>query len=202
MGRITDVVKNLLIINVIIFFGVMSLYPELNYKGSLFFPVSDNFEPYQLITHMFLHSDFRHLLMNMLSLFFLGPMVEQALGAKRFLQLYFLSALGAVILHFGLNWLEYETGVSNDIFRPVLGASGAIFGVTVAFATLFPNLKLMLIFLPVPIKAKHLILASVVFTVFAGIFGIMSGVAHWAHLGGAIVGFIMIRLIWKMQSLR
>jgi len=106
MGRLTDVVKNLLIINVIVFFGTMQLPEHYKSMGNLYFPLSENFKPFQIITNMFMHADFQHLLFNMMTLFFLGPMVEQVLGAKRFLQVYFLSGLGAVILHMGIKWFE------------------------------------------------------------------------------------------------
>jgi len=236
MGRITEVVKILLILNVIVFFGTMALPEHLRSLGGMYFPLSEGFKPYQIVTHMFMHGGFRHLLFNMLTLFFLGPMVEQALGPKRFLVLYFLSGIGATILHMGINWFEYTSIINimtsedvayvkevgfevinnNQIFkdRPVLnqfnsilnglvwGASGAISGIVIGFATIFPNLKLMLLFFPVPIKAKYLVGASIAYTIIAATFGWQQGVAHWAHLGGAIVGFILVRFIWKLQSLR
>ena len=234
MGRITDVVKNLLIINVIVFFGTQALPEGVKSMGNMFFPLSENFRPYQIITNMFMHADFQHLLFNMMTLFFLGPLVEQALGAKRFLQLYFFSGLGAVILHMGIKWFEYqgiasgldpaeistvaneglsilnsgrnykgELGELNYILNgSILGASGAVYGVLIGFATLFPNMKLMLLFPPIPIKAKFLAVGLIALGLFSGVTGFQEGIAHWGHLGGAIVGFVMIRFIWKLQSLR
>jgi len=234
MGRITEVVKNLLIINVIVFFGTMALPEHIKSLGNLYFPMSDNFKPYQIITNMFMHADFQHLLFNMMTLFFLGPMVEQVLGAKRFLQLYFLSGLGAVILHMGIKWFEYQgiasgldpaelATVTNEglsilnsgrnyrgslgelnyvLNGSILGASGAVYGVLIAFATLFPNLKLMLLFPPIPVKAKYLAIGLIALGLFSGVTGFQQGIAHWGHLGGAIVGFILVRFIWKLQSLR
>jgi membrane associated rhomboid family serine protease len=234
MGRITDAVKNLLIINVIVFFGTQALPEGIKSMGNMYFPLSENFQPYQILTNMFMHADFQHLLFNMMTLFFLGPLVEQALGTKRFLQLYFLSGLGAVVLHMGIKWFEYqgiiaglgpseisavaneglsilnsgrnyrgELGELNYILNgSILGASGAVYGVLIAFATLFPNMKLMLLFPPIPIKAKYLAAGLIALGLFSGVTGFQQGVAHWGHLGGAIVGFIMIRFIWKLQSLR
>lgn len=234
MGRLTDVVKNLLIINVIVFFGTMQLPEHYKSMGNLYFPLSENFKPFQIITNMFMHADFQHLLFNMMTLFFLGPMVEQVLGAKRFLQVYFLSGLGAVILHMGIKWFEYqgiasgldsvelstvaneglsilnsgrnyrgELGQLNYILNgSILGASGAVYGILIAFATLFPNLKLMLLFPPIPVKAKYLAIGLIALGLFSGVTGFQEGIAHWGHLGGAIVGFIMVRFIWKLQSLR
>jgi membrane associated rhomboid family serine protease len=181
-----------------------------------------------------MHADFQHLLFNMMTLFFLGPLVEQALGTKRFLQLYFLSGLGAVVLHMGIKWFEYQgiiaglgpseiSAVANEglsilnsgrnyrgklgelnyiLNGSILGASGAVYGVLIAFATLFPNMKLMLLVPPIPIKAKYLAAGLIALGLFSGVTGFQQGVAHWGHLGGAIVGFIMIRFIWKLQSLR
>ncbi len=234
MGRITDVVKNLLIINVIIFFGTQALPEEIKSLGNMYFPLSNHFEPYQIITNMFMHADFQHLLFNMMTLFFLGPLVEQVLGAKKFIQLYFFSGLGAVILHMGIKWFEYQgmiaaldpdqvtqvateglsilnsgrnwngqLGELNYVLNgSILGASGAVYGVLIAFATLFPNMKLMLLFPPIPIKAKFLAVGLIALGLFSGVTGFQSGVAHWGHLGGAIIGFVMIRFVWKMQSLR
>ncbi len=209
MNRITEVVKNLLIINVIIFFGTMAL-PAIKIKGVLFFPLSNYFEPYQIVSHMFLHADFQHLLFNMLTLFFLGPIVEQAIGAKKFLILYFTSGLGALLLHWGLIWFQYQGAldvgsnyqIASIINTPMLGASGAVYGVLIAFATLFPNMKLMLLFPPIPIKAKYLAVGLIALGLFSQATGFQGNVAHFAHIGGAIVGFVMIRFVWKMQSLR
>ena len=233
MGRITDVVKNLLIINVIVFLGTMALPEALKSMGNLYFPLSDNFRPYQIISNMFMHANFQHLAFNMLTLFFLGPIVEQTLGAKRFLQLYFLAGLGAVVLHMGINWVEYsslasqldpamvaeiqqkglsilqsgrnysgEPGNFNYVLNgSILGASGAVYGVLVAFATMYPNMKLMLLFPPIPVAAKYLAIGLVAIGLFSGVTGYQPGIAHWGHLGGAVVGFVLIR-IWRLHNLR
>ncbi len=134
---------------------------------------------------MFMHGTISHLLFNMLMLFFLGPMVEQSLGAKRFLILYLVSGFGALLAHYAI-----------FPYVGVWGASGAVYGVLVAFAVLFPNVQLMLLFPPIPIKAKWLALILIVVGLISGVGGYQSGIAHFAHLGGALTAFILM-VIWK-----
>ena len=204
MLRLTNVVKNLIIINVIIYFGVVTLpdsirgYAEL---GKLFHFKSDFFNPLQLISSLFMHASPQHLFMNMLGLFFLGPMVENTLGSKRFLQLYMIAGLGGSLLSIGIDVVQYTmTGYVPNVAS--LGASGCVYGVVLAFITMFPNEKLMLFPLPIPIKAMYLGLAAVGYALFAGITDTTpGGIGHFAHLGGALVGFIMIHY-WKMANLR
>lgn len=204
MIRITEVVKHLLIINVIIYFGTQFLLPDSRML-SLYYPASEHFQPYQIVSHMFMHGDFSHLLFNMLTLFFLGPMVESVMGAKRFLTYYFVAGFGAMLIHIliwyiqfsGLPSQEYELLMQHPDVR-VLGASGAIYGVLVAFAMLFPNTRLMLLFPPIPIKAKYLVIALIAFDLAFGLSGRQTGVAHFAHLGGALFGFLML-LYWKKR---
>jgi len=135
MFRITDVVKNLMIINVVVFIAKM-LLPGLNSFFSQYFvyyPIgSSGFSPIQIVTNLFNHANEMHLIFNMVGLFFLGPYLEQAIGPKKFLFLYLAAGLGGVFLHqlFGHN--------------PILGASGCVLGVVVAFGTMFPNLDLMI----------------------------------------------------------
>ena len=147
MPRVTDVVKHLLIINVIVFIGAYvaasSGLIASPFQLALFYPTSPNFAPYQIVSHMFMHGDVGHLMFNMLTLFFLGPWVESALGHKKFLLLYFISGFGALAAH----WLISPAD-------PIVGASGAIYGVLIAFAVLFPNTRLMLLFPPIPVKGQ------------------------------------------------
>lgn len=199
MLRITDVVKNLMIINVIVFFAVRYFLPipgierffVLVYPGV---ELMDNgfvykFEPVQIITHMFMHADERHLLFNMLGLFFLGPWVESSLGPKRFLIMYLLSGFVASIA---------QMFISQGA---IVGASGAVYGVLAAFATMFPNMKLMLLFPPIPIKAKYMALGLIALGLFSGFTGMQDGIGHFAHVGGAICGFLMVHY-WQMANLR
>lgn len=194
MSRLTDVVKHLLIINVIMFICFHFVFREFREYTFLYFPGSDYFKPYQLVTHMFMHGGESHILFNMMSLFFLGPMVEQNLGSRRFLIFYLLSGFSAMILHLGLAYLGYIPP------SPIVGASGAIMGVFIAFALLYPDVKLMLIFPPIPVKAKYLMGVLVLVDLFSGVSGFSTGIAHFAHLGGAIMGFILITM-WGKNTL-
>lgn len=194
MNRLTDVVKHLLIINVIMFICFHFVFKEFREYTFLYFPASDYFKPYQLVTHMFMHGGESHILFNMMSLFFLGPMVEQNLGSKRFLIFYLLSGFAAMILHLGLAYVGFIPP------SPIVGASGAIMGVFIAFALLYPDVKLMLIFPPIPVKAKYLMGVLVLVDLFSGVSGYSTGIAHFAHLGGAIMGFILITM-WGKNTL-
>lgn len=192
MNRITDVVKNLMIINVILFFVVqMNLIPGIPNLIDYFtlMPFYGGFEPYQLATHMFMHGSIQHLMFNMMALFFIGPAVESILGPKRFLLLYIIAGLSSAFLHLYISDAK------------MVGASGAIYGILVAFATMLPNMKMMIFLLPFEIKAKYLVGAYVLYDLFFGLAGANDGIAHFAHLGGAIAGFVMI-YIWKLVKLR
>jgi len=183
------VLKYLIIINVIVFIAQQTL----NITGYLvLFPISDpNFKIYQVITHMFAHGSFGHILFNMFALFTFGRILENVWGPKRFLNFYLICGIGAAVFHLIVEYMQGTDSVA-------LGASGAIMGVAVAFAYTFPNTELFLIFLPIPIKAKWLIGAYVVYDV---VFGITGGdnIAHFAHLGGALTGFILM-LIWNKSD--
>lgn len=186
MPKITDVIKHIMILNVILF--VLTNTPVNQYLPdlALYFPKLEQFRPYQILSHMFMHAGLQHLFMNMLGLFFLGPMVESRLGAKKFFILYFACGFGAVALRFLMQHLGFVS-----IMNPAVGASGAVIGVTTAFATLFPNQKLYLMFVPIPIKAKYLMLGLIAFDLYGGFVGIGSNIAHFAHLGGALTGFLL-----------
>jgi len=235
MNRLTDVVKHLLIINVIMFI-CFHLTPLSKYSDllTLYFPASQEFKPFQIVSHMFMHASPTHILFNMMSLFFLGPMVEQNLGSKRFLIFYLVCGFAAFLLHIGIDYMSYsqlvgaldaesinsviaegrnllnsgrnwtgEVGELNSIVnRGMVGASGAIMGVFIAFGLLFPDIKLMLIFPPIPMKAKYLMILMVCIDLFSGISGFRPGIANWAHLGGAIMGFILISIWGKNYLLK
>ncbi len=188
---ITGVVKQLVIINVLVFIGANVALSNPVGMLAMWAPGTDNFHAYQIVTHMFMHAGFQHILFNMLMLYFLGPMVEQALGSKKFLILYLLSGFGALATHFLFAWF----GVIYS-FGAVVGASGAVYGVLIAFASMFPNVQLMLLFPPIPVKAKYLALGLIVIGLVSGFGGYQQGIAHFAHLGGAFTAFIIL-LIWK-----
>lgn len=247
--QLTPVTRNIIIIN-IIFYVVSNFisYPLLYDKLSGYFPLSPNFESWQIVTHMFMHSSFRepggtlfHIIFNMLTLYSFGPVLEQVLGQKKFIILYFAAGLGGFLLFNIWNYYEvsqlttfltsqgfdihevYKTvdttqikyypnfsdneeinNLAQQLFAilktPMVGASGAIFGVIAAFSTLFPDAKLIFMFIPFPIKAKYLTPIIIVVSLFLG-FGQFSGdnIAHFAHLGGALIGFLYI---WNWKKYR
>ena len=259
MFRLTPVVKNLLIINVVVFIGQLML-KSIDFTGilSLWNIGSPNFKPYQFFTYMFAHSPhgFGHVIFNMLGLVFLGPLLEQFWGSKKFLIFYMVTGIGAGVLYSGINYFQnasmkakverYVESPNPDSFNllivdtfdgnvkefvydvideysrnpdsrqledqsiyiarkladessygSMLGASGAIYGILMAFGLLFPNTKLMLLFPPIPIKAKYLVLFLGAYAIYAGFAQNPNDqTAHFAHLGGMIFAFIMIQ-IWK-----
>ena len=233
MARLTDIVKHLLIINILFFVAKMILVSRginLDIYLSLFFPKSSLHYPWQYLTHMFMHADVRHLLFNMLSLFFFGPTVESILGSRKFLFFYLFSGLGAVLLHLGVNYIEYislveslsnvqdlntviteganlyfnegknwtDPGLGNlnqFLSTPVLGASGAVFGIYAAAALLFGDQELHLYFL-IPVKIKYAVVGFVIYDLYRGLSGTGGNIAVFAHIGGALAGFIMI-MYWK-----
>ncbi len=212
----SGVVRHLIILNVLMFIGSYALLgseawnpvtQEYQSLGRLYLaayiPGSEHFRPFQIVTHMFMHGDLGHLAFNMLSLYFFGPMVEMAWGHKRFLFYYLFCGLGAYALHMGVQWWELEQhGIDPTSWNgAMLGASGAIFGVFVAFAYLFPNQIISLLFPPISLKAKYFVLIMAVLELFYGVRGYSTGVAHFAHLGGALFGFGLI-MYWYRFRLR
>jgi membrane associated rhomboid family serine protease len=191
------VIKNLLLINGIFFLATEFVlkdkfyiegYELLGLKGFFaLWPIDNpNFKPYQLFTHMFTHADLGHIFFNMFNLWMFGRILENVWGAKRFLTFYLVCGIAAAAAHLAV---QYFTGG----FSFAVGASGAVMGVMVAFAYLFPNTELMFIFLPVPIKAKWIVAIMVAFDLFGGLgYTGGDGIAHWAHLGGAAAGFAMV----------
>lgn len=223
-ANLTPVVKNLLILNLICFIPFILLSNDayaskVLVNFGLFYFNSPHFKPWEIITYMFLHGGWAHILFNMFALFMFGPILEYAIGSQRFFNLYFICGIGAAVIQMLAQAVEVHaiTGsfiihsdyvVSNPAIlaklqaiysAPVIGASGAIFGVVVAFAMLYPDLELMILFLPIPIKAKYLIPGYILIELISG-FGQFAGdnVAHFAHLGGALLGFLLIK-IWRYR---
>ncbi|MFV0606520.1 MAG: rhomboid family intramembrane serine protease [Niabella sp.] len=204
-------VRNLIMINVLVWVAQILYDPRYNITAKIgLWPIgNENFHPWQLITHMFAHAAynqdvfgnpvggiiFYHILFNMFALWMFGRVLENVWGAKRFLIFYFLCGLGSAALHLGMQYFMGNPSMA-------VGASGAIFGVLVAFAMTFPNTELYLLFIPVPIKAKWAVLGLVAIDLFGGI-SQFSGdnIAHFAHLGGAITGFIILK-IWNKNNRR
>lgn len=197
--QLTEVVKHLLIINVIFFVGSYFLLQGIINPNdlALYYFRHPEFKAWQIATHFFMHANFGHLFFNMFGLIMFGPALESALSPKRFLNFYFACALGATLLHTGLQYYEVEMlGNVRSAEIPVLGASGAIYGTLAGFATKFPKTKLGLLFLPIMLPAPYFILLLVGYDLLSGISTFNNGaggVAHFAHVGGAVVGFLLVK---------
>ena len=190
LQQTTPVVLNLIIINVLVFIiQIMFDGPEeqITRKIALFPYDTEYFKPYQLVTHMFAHGGFFHLFFNMFVLWMFGTMLERIWGPKRFFIFYFACGLAAGIAHLLLQ------------NAPAVGASGAIMGVFAAYAYLFPNTQLIIFPIPVPVKAKYAVAIMAAFDLFGGVYSTGSNIAHFAHLGGLAMGFILV-LIWNKTN--
>lgn len=242
MMRISNTVKHLMIINVIMFIGTISIgNGELFFKWfALYFPKSDMFEPWQVVTHMFMHAGFMHIFFNMFALWMFGSPVEYQLGSKKFLFIYISAGLGAVLFQLGYYYFNYfplesqlinsgltqseivqmmntNESISNitsnqlamlkEIFpiyhASMVGASGCIMGVLAAFGMMNPDAKLMMIFLPIPIKAKYFIPGIIILDLISALSGQSffspSNTAFMAHVGGAVTGFFVM-WYWKKNQ--
>ena len=211
LERIPTVTRSLLIINVLMFVATL-INPSLM-KGlfAMAYPASTAFRWWQPLTHMFMHDGIWHILFNMYTLVMFGMVVEQALGSKRFLILFFVTGFGAVLLHTGVEFLQVRSLVKEytpapysaqqiyDMIPHVLGASGAVYGVLVAFAMLYPEARMTLIFPPVTLDAKWMVAIFIGIELLTGITGTQMGVAHFAHLGGALFGFLLV-LYWRKRG--
>ena len=238
MGRVSEIVKHLIIINVI-FFIARTIFGELMYDlFAMHYPKNPSFFLWQPLSHMFMHGDTYHILFNMFGLWMFGTPLEQMWGKQKFIFFYLSAGFGAVLIqtlvyHYdvlsvtqllidnGLTKNEinsfFETGRLNTSLIQILGeakltsgiqsykavmvgASGALYGILVGFAMLFPNVQLMLLFPPIPIKAKYLVPLLILFDLFFGFTAYSVGpIAHFAHIGGAITGFIMM-WYWKKNQ--
>jgi len=219
--QLTPVVKNLLIVNIVFFIG-SNLSPMAYNYLPVFYPDSPFFKIWQVITHMFMHTDLSHIFFNMFSLVMFGSLIEQVLGPKRFLNLYLLSGLGAWLLQSGVQGIElynatgsffplhHSLDLSNlassnpnlvkEIYTTrMLGASGAVYGILLSFAYLFPNLPLQFLFIPVPVKAKYMIGGFILLEIYMSISRPGDSVAHLAHVGGALFGYILLK-VWGIKK--
>lgn len=188
-GQLPPATINIIIVNAILFLATLINQDFMIRTFAMFPPQSPLFRWWQIITHMFMHGGFWHILFNMYTLFIFGMVVERTIGTKKFLVYYFLCGLGAAALHLGVQSL---TGTS--LYVPTLGASGAVYGVLLAYAYLFPDNKLTLLFPPVTLSAKWMVLIFLAIELLTGITGTAEGVAHFAHLGGALMGWLL--MIW------
>ena len=202
LENIPVVTRNLLYLNVIMFVATLINENFMIGTFAMFYPESPYFRWWQPITHMFMHGGWWHILFNMYTLVMFGMVVERALGTKDFIVFYLITGLGAVALHTGVEWLEITYLGGNlraAMVTPMVGASGAIYGVLVAFAMLYPSARMTLIFPPITLDAKWWVGIFVALELFLGITGSQISIAHFAHLGGALFGFLLIRR-WKRKG--
>lgn len=207
ISQIPTVTKNLVAINILMFIATLINENFMVTNFAMFYPASPFFKPWQILTHMFMHGGFWHIFFNMYSLLMFGSILERSLGPKKFLIFYFVTGLGAVALHTGVEWMQARVFIANGIAQayqqllvtPTLGASGAIYGVLIGFAMLYPQARLILIFPPIPVKAKWLVIIFAAIELFSGINGIYESVAHFAHLGGMLFGWLLIRW-WRKHG--
>ena len=236
-------VKGLIAVNALLFVVTYFLpgnEQRMSEMLALYFPMNELFQPWQFVTHIFMHGGFAHILFNMFALFMFGTPLEKVWGSQRFLIFFFLSGIGAGLIYTGINFLEFnsladklasnglsqgeiklilDTGQYNSsllskiskeeisefftLFHAhVVGASGAVYGILVAFGIMYPNAKLALIFLPVPVAAKYFVPALLLLDLFSGITGFSlfgGGIAHFAHIGGAIIGFCLM-MLWRKST--
>jgi len=231
MNQLTPVVKNLIFINIIVFFAVTYMFPGWMQYFMAYYPASKLFHPIQIVTHMFMHGSLvPHLFFNMFMLYMFGSILEHYWGEKYFLFVYLASGLGAIAFHYLVKYLYLhyflgpippemyqkvinegvevlrrgqnyigELGKINQLVNiPAVGASGAVMGILAGFGTQFPRQKLMLLFPPIPVEARILIPVLIVAELFMGL-GMNDGVAHFAHVGGAITGFFLTRYRHKFD---
>jgi len=195
-SRLPSVTKALLVANGVVFlfqwllgdeqFSAFALWP-IGIDGSLF---SQGFMPWQLLTYGFLHGNFVHLAFNMLTLAMFGSQVEYVWGARRFLTYYLVCVAGAAVCQLAVGWWTLSQG--GEAY-PTLGASGGIFGLLLAYGLMFPNQRVMLLFPPIPMKARTLVILYAAAELLLGLNNWQPGVAHFAHLGGMLFGWLLIR---------
>jgi membrane associated rhomboid family serine protease len=212
------IVKNLIIINVLVWLAQNLLDKQYDITGKLMlYPLQHpQFAPYQIATHMFAHAPLPaiyHIVFNMFALWMFGKILENVWGPKKFLLFYLACGVGAAALHLGIQYFRWEQAetlfaagrVQESIklvqsIGPALGASGAIMGIFAAFAYLFPNTELYIMFIPVPIKAKWALIGLAAIDLFGGVANFSGdNIAHFAHLGGALTGFILV-FIWNKTN--
>ena len=212
MSNVPTAVKNLIIINVLVMI-MTSLNENFMYeKFALFYPTSPFFHWWQPLTHMFMHGGFWHLFFNMYTLFIFGSVLERVWGTKKFLIFYFVTGFGAALVHTGVEWIQMQYWMTqaaegsmtalNSIHAlkvtPTVGASGAIYGLLMGYAMLYPDSIMSLVFPPISMKAKWFVLIFAGIELLTGVTGTGGGIAHFAHLGGLIFGFILI-MYWKKK---
>jgi len=229
LQQLPPITKNILLINVLLFLACQAL-PVLDYQLALFYFQSPHFQPWQLVTHMFMHGNLTHIFFNMFGVYMFGSVLERYWGGKKFLAFYLLSGLGALTLHEFIAWREvhsalqqlpasiakevfdgtitrvsteyYEAAqsLSNVINTPMVGASGCLFGLLMAYGFMFPNSEMMLMFIPFPIKAKYFVIGYGAIELLMALSNRSNdNVAHFAHLGGMLIGYLILKF-WQKRS--
>lgn len=225
-NNITPMVKSIILLNIAMYVCTVIIAPQTYDLFALYLFESPKFHFWQVFTHMFMHSDsdFMHILFNMYGLFLFGPALEHWMGSNKFLFFYLASGVGAYLLTTGIDYYQYldfvnqlqaegatatqiqevlfpEVGMTK-VSQAMVGASGCLFGVMAGFAYLYPNVKFQLLFIPYPIAAKWLIGAYMAYETLSvlGVLSLQTNVGHAAHVGGAIVGFVMI-WYWKRNDM-
>lgn len=219
MNLLPPITKNLLIINILFFFGTFVAEKHgvnLTDTLGLHFVLASDFQPYQLLTYMFMHSGFSHLFFNMFAVYMFGGLLEQTWGSRRFLLYYIVCGVGAGLVQEAVQYIEYATQLSHyaqvDTGNSIIpmaeylnlintvGASGAVYAILLGFGMMFPDHRLFVFPLPVPIKAKFFVMGYAVIELLTGIANRPGDtVAHFAHLGGMVFGFILIKM-WTTHA--
>ena len=207
------VTRNLIIINVIVYIATLINENFMVATFAMFYPASQYFHVWQILTHMFMHGGFWHILFNMYTLWMFGSVLERMIGERKFLIFYFVCGLGAVALHTGVEYLQaqsYMNAIAEGSttaaqayaelkMTPTLGASGAIYGVIIGYAMLFPESRLTLLFPPVTLSAKWMVVIFAAAELLFGITGTVVNVAHFAHLGGMLFGWLLFKY-WRKKG--
>jgi membrane associated rhomboid family serine protease len=194
-------VKHLLIINLVIYLASWTpgIGPLLQVYAPLFPIASPDFYPWQFVTYMFMHANLSHIVFNLFALWMFGQAIENFWGTKRFAIYYFLTGIGAGLLHVLVNSDPATTAQGMLYYVPTVGASGAVYGILLAFGMMFPDRPIYFFLVPIPIKAKYFVAFFGAIELFSGIARSDSGVAHFAHLGGMLIGFILIKY-WGLKK--
>lgn len=218
MNNLPPITKNLLIINVLCYFGIIVARRyglDLDSVLGLHFFLASDFKLYQLFTYMFMHANLEHIFFNMFAVWMFGRTLEMVFGSKRFFTYYLVCGIGAGIVQEVIQYVFYATelvrydsvNIGVEIvpmaeylnMMTTVGASGAVYGILLAFGMLFPNSQMFVFPLPFPIKAKFFVIGYAVIELFLGLGQTGDGVAHFAHLGGMIFGFLLI-MYWRKKS--
>ena len=213
MSNVPTAVKNIIIINILVMI-MTKLNANFMYEYfALFYPTSPFFHWWQPLTHLFMHGGFAHIFFNMYAVYMFGSVLERQWGTKKFLLFYFVSGLGAALIHTGVEWLQlqYWMGVAAEgstaaissihalKVTPTVGASGAVFGLLMGYAMLYPDSIMGLVFPPITMKAKWFVLIYAAIELVTGVTGTADGIAHFAHLGGLIFAFMLL-WYWRKRG--